>query len=64
MTRSSQWALVVTLLLGIVFDGWIRMNLDSEFIKAAKMSTLESRRLADELEEIRNTMYAKQRKPL
>lgn len=64
MTRRAQWALVAVLLSGVVFDGWIRTRLDALVIQSNAAASRESRRMAEEIQELREQLWAQNRKPL
>lgn len=64
MSRRAEWLLLATLLSGIVFDGWLRAKLDQRIIESNVAASRESRRMAEEIQELREQLWAMNRRPL
>lgn len=64
MSRRAEWLLLGALLSGILFDGWMRAKLDQRIIESNLAASRESRRMAEEIQELREQLWAQNRRPM
>ena len=64
MSRRAEWLLLAALLGGIVFDGLLRAKLDARIIESNVAASRESRRMTEEIQELREQLWAMNRRPM